>query len=60
MAIGPTMVPVGANTSVTGNSLSRSANGRFLVIGGYNTNLSFTADLQSANATTVPAGHRAD
>ena len=44
------------NFSVTGNGLSRSANGRFLVMGGYNTNLSFTSDLQSASATTVPRG----
>ncbi|HVM48324.1 MAG TPA: immunoglobulin domain-containing protein [Candidatus Acidoferrum sp.] len=56
VAIGPTVVPVGANTSVTGNNLSRSANGRFLVFGAYNTNLSFASDLQSANATTVPRG----
>ena len=56
VAIGPTIVPVGANTSVTGNSLSRSANGRFLVLGAYNTNLSYTADLQTASAASVPRG----
>ena len=57
VAIGPITWRLSpGNFSVTGNGLSRSANGRFLVIGGYNTNLSFTSDLQSASATTVPRG----
>jgi len=56
VAIGPTVVPAGANTSVTGNGLSRSANGRFLVLGGYNTNLSYGGDLQTANAATIARG----
>jgi hypothetical protein len=54
VAIGPTATTT--PSSVTGNSLSRSANGRFLVIGAYNTNLSFAADLQSTGAGTVPRG----
>ena len=54
VAIGPTVTVT--PSSVTGNGLSRSANGRFLVFGAYNTNLSFTADLQSASAATVPRG----
>lgn len=54
VAIGPTLTT--APSSVTGNGLSRSANGRFLVFGGYNTNLSFTSDLQSTPAGTVPRG----
>jgi hypothetical protein len=54
VAIGPTLTT--SPSSVTGNGLSRSANGRFLVFGGYNTNLSFTADLQNASATTIPRG----
>jgi hypothetical protein len=54
VAIGPTLTTT--PSSVTGNGLSRSANGRFLVFGGYNTNLSFTSDLQSASALTVPRG----
>ena len=54
VAIGPTVTVT--PSSVTGNGLSRSANGRFLVLGAYNTNLSFAADLQSANAVTVPRG----
>jgi hypothetical protein len=54
LAIGPTATA--SPSSVTGNGLSRSANGRFLVIGGYNTNLSYAGELQSASAPTVPRG----
>jgi len=54
VAIGPNVVPV--PSSVTGNGLSRSANGRFLVFGGYNTNLNYTDDLINASATVVPRG----
>lgn len=54
VAIGPTVTTT--PSSVTGSGLSRSANGRFLVFGGYNTNLNFTADLQSTPATIVPRG----
>jgi hypothetical protein len=54
VAIGPTLTVT--PSSVTGNSLSRSANGRFLVIGGYNTNLSYPSGLQNASATIVPRG----
>jgi hypothetical protein len=54
VAIGPTLTVT--PSSVTGNGLSRSANGRYLVFGGYNTNLTFTNELQSTAATTVPRG----
>jgi hypothetical protein len=54
VAIGPNVVLV--PSSVTGSGMSRSANGRFLVIGGYNTNLSYTEELQSASAAVVPRG----
>ena len=54
VAIGPNVVT--SPSSVTGNGLSRSANGRFLVLGGYNTNLSYTEDLQNALAKVVPRG----
>jgi hypothetical protein len=54
VAMGPTVVP--SPNSVTGNGLSRSANGRFLVFGGYNTNLSYTEDLINAPSTSVPRG----
>jgi Immunoglobulin I-set domain len=56
IAIGPTIVPAGTATSVTGNGLSRSANRRFLVLGSYNTNLTYPGDLQTAGATVVPRG----
>jgi hypothetical protein len=52
VAIGPTVTVT--PSSVTGNGLSRSANGRYLVFGGYNTNLTFTNELQSTPANTVP------
>jgi hypothetical protein len=54
LAIGPTLTT--SPSSVTGNSLSRSANGRFLSFGAYNTNLNSGAELQSVSATTVPRG----
>ena len=54
VAIGPTLTVT--PSSVTGNGLSRSANGRYLVFGGYNTNLTFTKELQSTAATVVPRG----
>jgi hypothetical protein len=52
LAIGPTLTT--SPSSVTGNGLSRSANGRYLVVGGYNTNLTFTGELQSTAASVVP------
>jgi hypothetical protein len=52
LAIGPTLTVT--PSSVTGNGLSRSANGRYLVFGGYNTNLTFTNELQSTAANVVP------
>ena len=54
LAIGPTVTVT--PSSVTGNGLSRSANGRFLVFGGYNTNLSNTAELQSTGAGAISRG----
>lgn len=57
VAIGPNVVVLSAASSTTtGNGLSHSANGRFLVFGGYNTNLSYGADLQNAPAAAVPRG----
>jgi hypothetical protein len=54
VALGPTLTVT--PSSVTGNGLSRSANGRFLVFGGYNTNLTFTNELQTTAASVVPRG----
>jgi hypothetical protein len=56
VGIGPYVVPVGANSSVTGSSLSRSADGLHLSFAGYATNLSYGAALQNATATAVPRG----
>jgi hypothetical protein len=57
VALGPTVLALsGGSSTVTGNSLSRSANGRFLVLGAYNTNLSYGADLQTVSPTIVPRG----
>ncbi len=56
LALGPNIVPVGANTSITGNGLSRSADGAHLVIAGYNTNLTYNAPLQNSTALAVPRG----
>jgi hypothetical protein len=54
VAIGPTVTIT--PSSVTGNGLSRSANGRFLVIGAYNTNTTYGGELQTAGAGTIPRG----
>ncbi len=57
VALGPTVIALSPTSStVTGNSLSRSANGRFLVLGAYNTNLNYGADLQTVSPATVPRG----
>jgi len=42
--------------STTGNGLSRSLDGRFMVIAGYNTNLNYGANLNTSFATNVPRG----
>jgi hypothetical protein len=47
----------GINTgSTTGSSLSRSLDGRFMVVAGYNTNLSYGSSLNASFATNVPRG----
>ena len=56
VGLGPNIVSVGAATSITGNGLSRSADGAHLVIAGYNTNLSYNAPLQNSTAVAVPRG----
>ncbi len=56
VAIGPNVVTVGANSSITGNSLSRSADGLHLSFAGYATNLTYGAALQNAPSTSVPRG----
>ena len=40
----------------TGSSLTRSLDGRFMVIAGYNTNLNYGASLAASFATDVPRG----
>jgi hypothetical protein len=42
--------------STTGTSLTRSLDGRFLVVAGYNTNLNYGADLSGSSSTNVPRG----
>ena len=57
VAIGPNVVTLaGGGSSISGSGLSKSLNGQFLLIGGYNTNLSYTADLNASSATAVPRG----
>lgn len=56
LSLGPNIVTVGANTSITGNSLSRSGDGLHLSFAGYATNLSYNAPLQSSSAIAVPRG----
>ncbi|HOX56543.1 MAG TPA: hypothetical protein P5205_20370, partial [Candidatus Paceibacterota bacterium] len=56
IGIGPYIVSVGAATSITGNGLSRSANGTHLVIAGYHTDLGYGAPLQNSTAAAVPRG----
>jgi hypothetical protein len=47
----------GINTgSTTGSSVTRSRDGRFMVIAGYNTNLNYGASLQGTAATNVAKG----
>lgn len=41
------------NGSTTGTSLTRSRDGRFMVIAGYNTNLNYGASLMASSATNV-------
>src|SRR6185503_12592906 len=53
------MVAIGLNTvpgSITGSSLSRSADHRLLVIGAYNTNLTYGASLKDSFPSEVPRG----
>jgi hypothetical protein len=54
ITMGPTIVPVGATTSVTGSGMSRSLDGRQLVIAAYNTAVGFGSPLNNAPSTTVP------
>ncbi len=56
LALGPNIVTVGANTSITGNGLSRSGDGLHLSFAGYATNLTYNAPLQNASAIAVPRG----
>lgn len=57
VAIGPTIVTLsGGTTSVGGNGLTKSVNDQFLVLGAYNTNLSYVADLNTSAAARVPRG----
>ncbi len=42
--------------STTGNSLTRSLDGRFMVLAGYNTNLNYGGSLMLSSATNVPKG----
>lgn len=42
--------------STTGTSLTRSLDGRFMVVAGYNTNLNFGAPLTTSDAADVPRG----
>jgi hypothetical protein len=54
ITMGPNAVP--SPSSVTGTGLSRSADGRFLVVAGYNTNLTYGAALHNATSQAVPRG----
>jgi hypothetical protein len=57
---GPTaMTAMGPNitgSSLTGSCLTRSSDQRLLVVGGYNTNLTYGASLKSSLASVVPRG----
>jgi len=44
------------NGTTTGTSLTRSLDGRFMVVAGYNTNLNFGMSLASSVAANVPRG----
>ena len=52
VAIGPNI----SGSSLTGNCLTRSSDQRFLVVGGYNTNLAYGANLKDSVPATVPRG----
>jgi hypothetical protein len=52
VAIGPNTVP----GSITGSCLSRSADHRLLVVGAYNTNLNYGANLKDSFPADVPRG----
>jgi hypothetical protein len=54
ITLGPTQVPSPA--SVTGTTMSRSADGRFLVVAGYNTAVGFGGQLNTTTAAAVPRG----
>jgi hypothetical protein len=58
ITMGPNSVP--SPSSVTGTGLSRSADGRFMVIAGYNTNLNNSVALHDVTASAVPRGVRFD
>jgi hypothetical protein len=57
---GPTaLVAMGPNVtggSLTGNCLTRSADQRLLVLGGYNTNLTYGLNLRNSDSFAVPRG----
>ncbi len=53
------MIAIGPNVtggSLTGNCLTRSDDQRLLVIGGYNTNLTYGDNLKNSDSTVVPRG----
>jgi hypothetical protein len=54
ITMGPNLVPT--PSSVTGTTMSRSADGRFLVVAGYNTEVGYGTTLNTASATAVPRG----
>ncbi|MEO5802309.1 MAG: immunoglobulin domain-containing protein [Verrucomicrobiota bacterium] len=54
ITLGPNQVPT--PSSVTGSGLTRSADGRFLVLAGYNTNIGYNATLNTATAAALPRG----
>jgi len=56
VALGPENLNSVNSGSTTGNGLSRSLDGRFMVIAGYNTNLNYGANLNTSFATNVPRG----
>jgi hypothetical protein len=56
VALGPENLNGVNSGSTTGNGLSRSLDGRFMVIAGYNTNLNYGANLNASFATNVPRG----
>jgi hypothetical protein len=57
VAIGPNVVALsGGSTSISGSGLSKSLNGQYLTIGGYNTGLAHPTDLNTTTAGAVPRG----